>query len=435
VQQQIASCFEERVGVNGLDRTGFEATLARCVPALDRFRRAARERSTPHFALPFLSDDLEPARALAAHLRENASDVVFCGTGGSSLSGQALAQIAGRYALSPLPESAPRLHFADNLDPEAVAAVTNLIGRADPFFVIISKSGTTAETSAQAVAIIDAFAAAGRKDDVASHIAAVTEPGASEAGGLKALALGHGMRVLDHPSDLGGRYSVFSNTGMIPALVAGLDPLAVRGGAADVLRALMEVETPAGCPAAIGAALNVALAEQRGRSINVLMAYGGRLERFTHWFVQLWAESLGKNGKGTTPLAALGPVDQHSQLQLFLDGPKDKFFTLVTAPQAARGPALPAALAGEAGADYFAGKRIGDLVEAMQHATADALADAGHPVRVLELDSIDGRAAGALMMHLMLETMFAADLLGVDPFDQPAVEAGKALARRNLAAL
>lgn len=435
MQQHIASCFEDRVGAGGLDDAAFEAVLARCAPALKRLRAAARQRSMPHFALPFLDDDLDEARKLAGNLRDNASDVVFCGTGGSSLSGQALAQIAGRYGLSPLPEEGPRLHFTDNLDPESVAAITNLIGRADPSFVIISKSGTTAETLAQTLAVLEGFEASGRMGDVAQKVTIVTQPGGGEASGLKALALKHGMRVLDHPGDLGGRYSAFSNTGMIPALVAGLDSAAVRGGGAGVLRALIEAETPADCPPAIGAALNIALAEGRGRSINVLMAYGGRLERFTHWFVQLWAESLGKEGKGTTPLAALGPVDQHSQLQLFLDGPKDKFFTLIAAPQAARGPALPANLAREAGADYLAGKRIGDLVEAMQHATADTLADAGHPVRVLEIDSIDGRAAGALMMHFMLETMFAAALLGVDPFDQPAVEAGKALARRNLAAL
>jgi glucose-6-phosphate isomerase len=177
----------------------------------------------------------------------------------------------------------------------------------------------------------------------------------------------------------------------------------------------------------------VSLAETRGKTISVLMGYADRLERFARWYVQLWAESLGKDGKGTTPLGALGPVDQHSQLQLFIAGPRDKLFTVITVDVAGRGPIIDSELAARAGEPGFGGKTIGDLVAAQGRATADTLAKNGCPVRAIHLDRLDERTLGELLMHFMLETIIAAHLLGVDPFDQPAVEEGKILAKRYLA--
>jgi glucose-6-phosphate isomerase len=180
----------------------------------------------------------------------------------------------------------------------------------------------------------------------------------------------------------------------------------------------------------MGAALSVALAQSK--PITVMLAYADRLERFTRWYVQLWAESLGKDGKGTTPLAALGPVDQHSQLQLFIAGPRDKLFTIVTTGVQGQGPRIDADLAKLAGEPDFAGKTIGDLVAAQGRATADTLAKNGRPVRTIHIDRLNERSLGELLMHFMLETIIAARLMGVDPFDQPAVEEGKVLAKKYL---
>ena len=162
------------------------------------------------------------------------------------------------------------------------------------------------------------------------------------------------------------------------------------------------------------------------------MAYAARLERFTHWYVQLWAESLGKNGKGTTPVAALGPVDQHSQVQLYLGGPRDQLFTVVTVATAGLGPRIDPELAKLAGEPGFGGKTIGDLTAAEGRATAETLAKNGCPVRTLALARLDEASLGELMMHFMLETIVAAHLLDVDAFDQPAVEEGKVLAKKYL---
>ncbi|MGB7258770.1 MAG: glucose-6-phosphate isomerase, partial [Pseudolabrys sp.] len=187
-------------------------------------------------------------------------------------------------------------------------------------------------------------------------------------------------------------------------------------------------------PAAVGAALAVTLAETKSKSISVMMAYADRLERFTHWYVQLWAESLGKNGRGTTPVAALGPVDQHSQVQLYIGGPRDKLFTIVDVASAGSGPRIDSELAKLAGEPGLGGKTIGDLVAAEARATAETLANNGCPVRTIHIAKLDETSLGELLMHFMLETIIAAHLLGLDAFDQPAVEEGKVLAKKYLSA-
>jgi glucose-6-phosphate isomerase len=218
----------------------------------------------------------------------------------------------------------------------------------------------------------------------------------------------------------------------LPAAVLGLDIAAVRAGAAAALAPVLAGKPAAEVPAALGAALSVALGRE-GKPISVLMAYADRLERFTRWYAQLWAESLGKDGKGTSPVAALGPVDQHSQLQLFIAGPRDKLFTIVTVATAGLGPRIDAELAARAGEPGFADKTIGDLVAAQGRATTETLVKNGCPVRTLHLETLDEGSLGELLMHFMLETMIAARLLGVDPFGQPAVEEGKVLAKKYLA--
>ena len=165
------------------------------------------------------------------------------------------------------------------------------------------------------------------------------------------------------------------------------------------------------------------------------MPYIDRLINFGLWFRQLWAESLGKDGKGTTPVNALGVVDQHSQLQLYLAGPRDKMFTLMMLNCGGVGPVVDPNLAADKELAYLAGKTIGDLMDAEQRATAQSLVSNNRPTRKFLLNTLDEEVMGALMMHFMLETIIAAHLLDVDPFSQPAVEEGKSLTREYLAGL
>ena len=162
------------------------------------------------------------------------------------------------------------------------------------------------------------------------------------------------------------------------------------------------------------------------------MPYSDRLRLFSAWFGQLWAESLGKDGRGTAPIAAAGPVDQHSLFQLFNGGPKDKLVTFVMTNAAGAGPKMPESYGADPLVGYLAGHTIGDLVDCEQRASAETLARNGRAVRIFTIDTLDERSLGALLMHFMLETIIAGDLMGVNPFDQPAVEEGKVLTREYL---
>jgi glucose-6-phosphate isomerase len=318
----------------------------------------------------------------------------------------------------------------DNLDPETYGALLAKLPLATTRFVAISKSGGTGETLMQVCAALAAVKKAGLAVRIPDLFLGLTEPAqGNRRSGLRVLLDEHRIAMLDHDPGVGGRYSVLTNVGLLPAAAVGLDIDAVRAGAAEALAPVLAKAAPGDVPAAVGAALSVAL----GKPIAVLMAYADRLERFTRWYVQLWAESLGKDGKGSTPVAALGPVDQHSQLQLFIGGPRDKLFTVVTVGAAGRGPRIEADLAKRSGEPDFAGKSIGDLVAAQGRATAETLAGNGRPVRTIHIERLDEESLGELLMHFMLETIIAAHLLSVDPFDQPAVEEGKLLAKRYLA--
>ena len=406
----------------------FDAALARTADALSALRRHHAERSLPLLRLPEKRDDLSPILGYARLLNENTTDVVFLGTGGSSLGGQTLAQLAGHAvpALGSLRK--PRLHFIDNLDPGTFGAALEQLPLASTRFVAISKSGGTAETLMQIAAVLAALQAA--KCNPHDHFIGISEPvKPDKANGLRDLLKPHDVPILDHDPGVGGRFSVLSNVGLLPAAVCGLDIGAIRSGAAAALAPVLDGKKPKDVPTAVGAALSIAI----GKPITVMMAYSDRLDRFTKWFVQLWAESLGKDGKGTTPIAALGPVDQHSQLQLYIAGPRDKLFTILTVGSVGRGPRIDAALAERAHEPGLGGKTVGDLVAAQGRATAETLAKNGCPVRTIHLDKLDEAALGELLMHFMLETIIAAHLLGVDPFDQPAVEEGKVLAKKYLA--
>jgi len=327
-----------------------------------------------------------------------------------------------------------RLHFIDNLDPDTYDALLAELPLATTRFVAISKSGGTAETLMQTIAALTAVKDAGLEGRIPELFLGLTEPGkAGKHNGLRALLDAYRVKMLDHDPGIGGRFSVLTNVGLLPAAVLGLDIAALRTGAMAALAPVLDRRPPDEVPAAVGAALAMSLAQTRGKHIAVMMAYADRLERFTRWYSQLWAESLGKDGKGTTPIAALGPVDQHSQLQLFIAGARDKLITVITTGTAGRGARMAADLAKLAGEPGFAGKTIGDLAAAEGRATAETLANNGCPVRTIHFDRLDEASLGELLMHFMLETIIAARLLGVDPFDQPAVEEGKVLAKRYLA--
>jgi glucose-6-phosphate isomerase len=430
--QSIDHALEKTVGAHGVSDAQLSAALARTGGALDRLRQHYAEGTLPLLRLPERQDDLADIRAAAARLKDGASDVVMLGTGGSSLGGQTLCQLAGYNVPGVgILRDPPRIHFIDNLDPFSFETMLARLPLATTHFVAISKSGGTAETLMQTIAALASLKAAGL--DARNAVLGISEPAkAGKRNGLRDLLEKHQVPLLEHDPGVGGRYSALTNVGLLPAAILGLDIAAIRKGAGAALLPVLDKYEPARVPAALGAALSIAAAESKSKTISALIAYSDRLERFTHWYVQLWAESLGKDGKGTTPLAALGPVDQHSQVQLFIAGPRDKLFTVVSVGAQGKGPRMDAELAKLGGEPGFAGKTIGDLVAAEGRATAETLANNGCPVRSMHIDRLDEASLGELLMHFMLETIVAAHLLGIDAFDQPAVEEGKVLAKKYL---
>ncbi|MBX3519491.1 MAG: glucose-6-phosphate isomerase [Xanthobacteraceae bacterium] len=420
-----------RAFAGNIARGQVEENLQRLVPALASLRDAYEKKTLAHLRLPERTEDLAAIKALAEKLR-SATDVVFLGTGGSSLGGQTLAQLGG-YNVPGVGDlrRMPKLHFLDNLDPLSLEEFLSELPLESARFVAISKSGGTGETLLQTIAAIGALEKA--KLGVAKHLFGISEPlKPGGKNGLRALLGKYGCEVLDHDTGVGGRFIALTNVGLLPALLADVDILALRKGAGAVLAPILSNAKPEDIAPAVGAALNVS-ASEAGLPMSVLLAYGDRFERMTRWWMQLWGESLGKDGKGSTPLASIGPVDQHSQLQLWLAGPRDKFFTILSSDTKGRGPRLDPALAEICGEPGFGGHTVGDLVAAQARATGDTLAKHSLPLRTITVKELDAFALGALLMHFMLETILAASLFGVDPYDQPAVEEGKILAKKYLA--
>ncbi len=421
-------CLAARIGAGGLSDDAFAAALAEAEPVLESLRARHADGGLPLLRLPRLRDDIEALDEVAKRTRDRFDHVVVLGTGGSSLGGQTLLALADSGFSRP--RGTPKLHFMDNVDPHTLAALLHGLDLRGVGFLVITKSGSTAETLTQMLVCLDAVRRAVGEDRVDRHFTAITGPGESP---LRRLCRRWRLETLDHDPGIGGRYSVLSLVGLLPAMVAGLDPAALREGAQAALDATLAAGSARQAQPAVGAALAIGLLRERQVTTTVMMPYVDRLAPFASWFRQLWAESLGKDGTGTTPIAAAGATDQHSQLQLYLAGPRDKMFTLVTVDTAGSGPRIPPDLAGDEALAYLRGKTVGDLIDAEARATADTLERNGRPVRVFRLARLDERSLGALLMHFMLETIVAAGLLGVNPFDQPAVEEGKALARAYLA--
>ncbi|MCW5732689.1 MAG: glucose-6-phosphate isomerase [Enhydrobacter sp.] len=411
----------------GLSQAALDRELQRATPALDKIRRWRDDGTLPLLKLPGRRDDLE---ALKPHVERFAKfeHVVVMGSGGSSLSGKTLVALKDQ-GFGPTP-GRPKLHFMDNVDPATFAAMTSRLPLDRTGFLPISKSGGTPETLAATFTALGALETKIGKAAISNQMLAITEASDNP---LRRLMTGLGCTILEHDPKVGGRYSALSLVGMLPAMIAGVDGAAVREGAASVLDPVLAAKDTKDLAPATGAALSVGLSRERGTNITVLMPYVDRLETFAFWYRQIWAESLGKQGKGTTPIRAMGTIDQHSQVQLYLGGPHDKLYTFIIQDTAGQGTALsPATLGGDKALDYLAGHTMGDLLLAEADATAATLVKDDRPVRVIRIKAIDERVMGALMMHYMLETMFAAELWGIDAFDQPAVEDGKVLTRQYL---
>ena len=366
----------------------------------------------------------------ASRVRGQFDDVVVLGIGGS-----ALGPIALRTALLEPQWNAltkderggwPRLQVLDNVDPRTIAALLDRLDLSRSLFVVISKSGGTAETMAQYL-VIRARLQSAVGSDVARHLVFVTDP---EKGALRTIARAEKIPALDIPPNVGGRYSVLTPVGILPAALTGMDTSALLAGAGEIAKRC-ESDALAKNPAGTFAMLQFLADTKRGRHIHVLMPYSDPLRDIADWFVQLWAESLGKHktegdaGIGPTPLAALGATDQHSKVQLFMEGPPDKTVSFIAVDDEPVRLEIPKLHSDVKELGYLGGHRLGELLDIERRATAGALARRGRPNLTIHVDTVDARHLGQLFMFLEIATIYAGELYGINPLDQPGVELGK----------
>jgi glucose-6-phosphate isomerase len=373
--------------------------------------------------------------AFAASVQGRYDDIVVLGIGGSSLGAIAL-----RTALLPPAWNArtsaerngrPRLHVLDNVDPRTIRGILSIISLSRTLFVVISKSGGTIETLAQYLVVRERVVSAGLP--VANHFAFVTDP---TKGALRAIALRDGIPAFAVPPNVGGRFSVLSPVGTLPAALCGMDVEALYAGARVMRDATMGPDLEQNA-SALFATLQWRAHAQAGQGMHVMMPYSDALRDLAPWFVQLWAESLGKEDSdglhvGPTPIASVGATDQHSQVQLFMEGPADKTVTFLRVDAAADDVPIPRLEQGEKALAFLGGHTLGELLDVECRATARALARAGRPSMAMTVGAADAWHLGGLLMWLMQATTLAGALYRVNPLDQPGVELGKRLANREL---
>lgn len=385
-----------------------------------------RGRELPFFDLPY--QDTGPIKNLAEEIAATFDNFLLIGIGGSALGPIAIHNAIHSPFYNQLTETRPRMYFLANVDPDETAALLKVLDLKKTVMVIITKSGGTAETIASFLVLREALKkTAGRIDP--SQVIAVTDP---ETGILRKLARQEGYRTLDIPERVGGRFSVLTPVGLLSAAVSGVDIDEMLTGAA-LMDKRCSVPDVWQNPAYMKGVLEYLFHIRQGRNISVLMAYSEALGSMIEWFVQLWAESLGKkyglDGRtvysGQTPVKAIGATDQHSQLQLYMEGPHDKTITFLRVEGFNHSIPIPVAFPEIEGIHYLGGHTLNELIHAEQRATEVALARVGRPNCRVDIPSITPSVVGQLFYMFEVQTAFAGGLYKINPFDQPGVEEGK----------
>jgi len=413
----------EAIGPQGIGREEVEALAPRAAEVARTLSVRRKAGEMAFYDLPQQLDEVQAIKSAATAVRKDLDTLVVLGIGGSALGPRTLAEALGARS--------PRVVVADNIDPVSFGALLDGLDLSRTVFNVVSKSGETAETMAQFLVVREQLLRVLGAVDYKQRVVITTD---AESGLLRQIINDEGFLDLALPSGIAGRFSVLTAAGLFPAAVAGVRIDEVLAGAAwmDTRTAPAELwRNPAHL---LGALLYLAEVEH-GRHVVVLMPYSDRLARFGDWFAQLWAESLGKaetvGGQpihcGQTPLAARGATDQHSLLQLLLDGPADKVVILLRVDDHGRELSIPAGYGDLDGVGYLGGRGLGSLLNMEQRATELALVQQQRPVLTISLPQLNAFTLGQLFYLFEAATVFAGGLHGINPLDQPGVESSKRL--------
>ena len=428
----------EAIGEEGLTESECSALAEETTGIAERL--ADNLDATPYRLLPDSEtlSQIDAVEALAGEWQGRFEDVVVLGIGGSALGTIALrtALLRPYYNLLTYEQrgKTPRLWVMDNVDAREFQAMLGAVNLERTLFNVISKSGTTAETISQFLVAHDKIVEKLGEDALREHLVITTK---AEGGLLRPLVEPLGVRSFVVPEGVGGRFSVLSPVGLFPAAMVGIDVEGLLAGARAMDGACCSADFATNL-AAQGAAVQIGHYRNEKR-ISVMMPYSAALRDVADWYRQLWAESLGKIRKdddrtkeyvGPTPVKALGVTDQHSQVQLYREGPADKVFTILSVNDFGKPLPLPAGPKGLEGFDYLADKTMADLLKREEEATLWALADAsGRPTVRIAMDAVTPETVGALLQMLMVQTSIAGEMLGINTYNQPGVEAGKEATR------
>jgi glucose-6-phosphate isomerase len=436
VTLDYANMLTPSLGGRGLDPLELEGVLQ------ERFRHAFQDVESRKesgemgfFSLPYALEAARTVQELADGFAQWFENLVVLGIGGSALGTTTLRDALLGPSWNELDEEArdhyPRLFVLDNVDPRTVSALISRIDLRKTLFNVVSKSGSTAETMAQYMVVEGRLRGLLGEEPTRGHFLFTTDP---SEGVLRKIAEAEGVPALEVPPNVGGRFSVLSSVSLLPAAVVGIDIFQLLDGARDMAercRTPVLKENPAGLLAALLHQADVG----QGAPIHVLMPYSDRLRSFAAWFQQLWAESLGKArdregrgvNRGPTPLPALGATDQHSLLQLLMEGPRDKVVLFMGVGGEEEAVEIPPIRPDLPSLSYLGGHTLAALLRTELDATREALRQEGRPNLLVEVPDLTPRALGELFMLFQIATVFAGSLYGIDPLDQPGVELSKRL--------
>ena len=418
-----------RLGARGIadaEIDALEPKLAAAADALVSHRDSMKWRELPYNQEAVV----EQIEAVAADVRGRCENFVVLGIGGSALGPIAVHQALCHLRYNDLPREkrgGPRLFVEDNIDPERMAALLDVIDIDQTVFNVITKSGGTSETMSQLL-IVTNLLHERYGADISAHLIATTD---AAKGNLIKIAKRENLTTFVVPDGVGGRFSELCPVGLLAAAVCGIDIRELLAGAA-YMDGICNEPAVRKNPAYLLATLQY-IAMQRGMNISVLMPYADSLKYMADWYAQLWAESLGKrvdrSGRsvhvGQTPVKALGVTDQHSQVQLYTEGPFDKVVTFLGVERYRTETRIPQGYADIPDVSFLSGHTQNELIKAEQSATAYALMKSGHPSNTITLPEVNAFTVGELLYLFEVMTAFAGELLDINAFDQPGVEEGK----------
>jgi glucose-6-phosphate isomerase len=421
-KQNIDNCFEEKIGSNGISKAQLDEAIKIMLQEVD----ALKSEKLKLFDFSDIREKHKSVKNLVKELREKYKHLYILGTGGATLCGQTI------FGLLENHRKKSRVKFIDNIDSRSFELLKKQIKLPESCVLVISKSGSTLETITQFAFFTNLYEESLGRDKIKDHFLVITDTD-NENNKIRNIAKKFGINIYPHEK-VGGRFSIFSAVGLIPASFARLKTKEFLKGAKDeVDRTFKKKDSQS----IIGAALNYALVEHKKTNATVMMPYIDRLKNFTTWWAQIWAESLGKNDIATTPIRSLGTLDQHSQMQLFLQGKKDKFFNVMYINESGSEPKINLSeFFKQESLSYLDGKNFSNVMNSAARATIETLALNKSPVRVFEIDyDLDEYTLGCITMHFILETVLLAKAWKLNPFDQPAVEQGKKLTIEMLKSL